>query len=377
MNRPKRDQTGYVLPVVLYLLAAIAVGVTAASGVFLRVADRLSYGAAETQFQIDAMTLEARAAHLLATEPLRQGGLEIGGQRISRNVAFMGDAPRIPPPPVLRGAAMPFGGLGSDGYGRLLDFDGRAYDARIGPSGARRYRVAMQDVAGLLDVNRLSEEEVVGFLGAYGVSPLQARRLAATLRDFLDADDDVSFGGAERAAYRREGLRDPPNARVIARSGLFGALGWGDPAISGARLAMLGYLWAAGDEEPVRMNVNTASATALSAAFGLDARAAERAVAEREEAWFTSLDDFSTRVGAPAPGDSFSIYSFPARSVRLVIQDVSRVEALESVLVIAPAGADRPVFVKRLREYVYGQPADAAQAETAGQLPSASSLLSR
>lgn len=381
--RSRNDgQAGYALPVVLYLLAAIAVGVTAASSVFLRVGSRLSFVNSDVRFSIDALTMEARAAHLLASEPLRQGGVEVGGARIAREAEFLGQAVSAAPPSLMRAEAdkAPLAGASQSerGYGRLVDFDGRPYRIELGPEGARAYRAYFQDAAGLLDINRASEEETFRLLVEFGVSPLSARRLAAHLGDFLDTDDDVRFSGAERSAYRRAGLRGPPNARISARSNVFDALEWRGALAPEARRSMMRFIWAAPDEEPVNVNVNTAPAVVLRSKFDLQGRSLDRALGEREGAWFLGLDDFSVRTGTPARGDSFTIYSFPARSVRLVLEDVGRAEALESALILAPGGADRPVFVMRLREYAHGQPPAHGAAGTAlPELPEAASLFSR
>jgi general secretion pathway protein K len=70
--------------------------------------------------------------------------------------------------------------------------------------------IALNDVAGLVDLNAASLGLLEWLLRGLGVAPERAAALAAAIVDFRDEDDIPGVNGAESAAYRAAGLAHGP-----------------------------------------------------------------------------------------------------------------------------------------------------------------------
>ncbi len=81
----------------------------------------------------------------------------------------------------------------------------------------RQVSVTLSLERGRLALNQASEEQLIALLEAAGEQTLAARRLAAAILDWRDADDLARLNGAEASGYRSAGLAYTP------RNGDFGA----------------------------------------------------------------------------------------------------------------------------------------------------------
>jgi len=74
----------------------------------------------------------------------------------------------------------------------------------------RRLVLALQDQAGLIDLNAAPRPLLEAAFRALGIGDADALRLAAEVMDYRDADDDPEPGGAERPQYAARGLSHGP-----------------------------------------------------------------------------------------------------------------------------------------------------------------------
>jgi general secretion pathway protein K len=71
-------------------------------------------------------------------------------------------------------------------------------------------RIAIQDTAGRVDLNRASAVLLAALFAGHGVDALSARQLAARTIDYRDRDDVTLDDGAEREDYAAGGAPAPP-----------------------------------------------------------------------------------------------------------------------------------------------------------------------
>lgn len=266
----RRPQRGFVLVLTIWILAAIAI----ATAYF---AERVqaSLRAAVTRQDINRAELalsDGRAEILfrLATLPMTVGGL--------------GDPPNA------------------------IRLDGRVYVEAGGT-------LELQDVAGLMGLNRFGDEAMSRLLTTIGVPQPRHASLIDALGDYTDADDLRRLNGAEAAQYAAAGLQSRPrNGPLTSPLELRDVLGW----------SREGILWTAGagvldfvaPEASGRLNPNTAPWQVLTSLPGVTRDVAAVFLARRElqsidAAWIDST--LGTQYDTlPSP-----IQSFPASAIRI------------------------------------------------------------
>jgi general secretion pathway protein K len=93
---------------------------------------------------------------------------------------------------------------------RLLadDAPARAFTARLD---GVEIAVALEDEAGKVDVNEAESELLEAAFEAAGLKPAEAARLADSVADWRDADDERRLQGAEAPEYRAQNRPPPRN----------------------------------------------------------------------------------------------------------------------------------------------------------------------
>lgn len=152
----------------------------------------------------------------------------------------------------------------------------------------------LRDQQGRLNLNIIVDgaprSDYAALARLFALLALDPRPLAA-LRDWLDADEEVTPNGAESQAYL---ARDPAyrsaNQPLTSIESLYRVSGFNDKIIDSIRpyVAVL--------PAGVKLNLNTASAEVLAARFGLPLTDAKTLVLSRDQARFTSMEDFIARV---------------------------------------------------------------------------------
>ena len=340
--------SGYVLPTVLVLIAlASLVSLTAMESV-AALASLAEQSRAATRFRAAALTAEARAVFLMATEPLGPDRVRVGGVRMSVLGAF-GEGSGAP--------------TESGVEGEPLFLDGRPYQlsAAGGPVIAR-----VQDTAGLLNLNIAREPQLAALFQRQGIGEDEAVALAAQVADFVDTDHLRRARGAEEREYRAAGLPPPINGAFRRPEQIFAVMD-AQRFISPSRFR---GLWPLITSEPdsSAFNINTAPAEVLVARFGLPEALAQRAVQRRLGSPYNSLDDLEREVGIALADDPTITYTFPNGRFRLIIQAAEGDLSYSSVIVLTPEAADRP-FVVESERLSHVEPIAGAASEAFENLP--------
>lgn len=338
MRSARIREGGFILPLVLVLVAVIALSLVSALGALGSVQSDLRRLRDGLELERVGLIAEARVTYLLTTEPLGALGVRVGGRRISREEEFG----------VIRSEAAE-AALGN-GPERLVRLDGRHYRFTPAQTDGPVYLLALQDGAGLFNWNLIDEARTSRFLQAQGVEEPAARALAGAAADFVDPDDLRRLNGAERSEYDRAGLAGPANQAFFSVKQIVALLGWG--ALAPEQQARIL------DESIVTdgsgpFNVHTAGSAALRAWFNLDERGAGLVRTTRETSLLRGPEDVAALTGVPSDIDELRIFTFPAPRMRLRLlragpAGVRPVDIYEAELVLGRAGTDRPFHFDRV-----------------------------
>lgn len=330
----RSSSEGFVVPLVAVALALLSLAIWSAADVSSNLNRRLEARRDRLRFETAAATAEARIAHLFLTEPLTQRAIRVGAPRFNDPVTDRA--------PAIARLFQPTRAPQSE-----LTLDGRPYRLALDASESGSFWIEVQDEAGLLNLNSLEEAPIVRALELLGVAPDEARSLAAALADFTDADSLRRLNGAEASEYRRANRMAPRNVPLQSQNGLADVLGW---ARLNPRQRTRLQEMATTAPPSQSLNLNTAPWVILRAALGLDERAAKIIVKAREERTLVSSSDIS-RLAGGAISSGLAISSLPSRHIRITMRtgETSTRAQLRyrSRLILAPAGASRPVFWQR------------------------------
>jgi DNA uptake protein ComE-like DNA-binding protein len=320
----RRAQPGFALPSVLFVTAMVTL-------VFLVAIQALASLASETRrvktrvaFEASALSLEARTTFITATRPLGPAAATGAG------------AAAAPP----------------------LALDGRPYAAGLDLT------LAAQDEAGLINLDNLPTPARARLFAAMGVSPAYQAAMADRLGDYMDVADLKRPQGADAADYARAGLPAPPQGPLVRRAQALGLLGW-DAAVGPQRWRDFADNVTA-DPSSSDVNVNTAPAATLEVLYGLTPAQAEAAVARREGAPFTELEDLGRAVGLKLLSDAERSYTMPNGRLALKVEDADAGFAYRSRLILSPDDPARPFWVA---EPVISQLSPAERAQVPAHAP--------
>lgn len=273
-----RRDSGFILVVVLWLLAAIAI---VASLVVWWSRQRVAEATVSVdalQDRIDTIGTRDTLLFITATVPMTRGGLP---------------AEPLSAAELARRRFDEFGGLDKTPRGGELRLDDTPY------RGLGDVVVRLQDEAGLVPIASPDPLRTAALLQSAGIDRARRGRLSAALEDYVDEDDLRRLNGLEARDYERAG-RAPPTGRPLRAVGeVFHVLGWDElPASTRARIAeraTVGYVGA--------LNLNTAPFELIDA-MTIDCRSRCRSrVARRDEKPFESGLGFELETGAILPGD--------------------------------------------------------------------------
>lgn len=297
-------KAGFALPAVLAITGVVCLALLAA----VSAVDSLARSARETHdrsaFEEAALSLEARATLSALTLPTTSAAILVPGRR---------------------GDIVPM----------LLDGT---------PYAASGLEVSLQDEAGLINLDTLPSKALPRLVQQFGVAPTQAPALAARLADFLDPDDLVRSGGAERETYLAAGRPPPANGPLRGRADILGVLGWEEAAPPGSWRAARSLLVT--DSANVGVNINTSPAPVLEVLYGLTLAQAGRAVARRRTKPFSTLEDLGRAAGAPLVGDAERSVIRPSNRMQFGAASNRAHQVYASRLVLTPDDPSRPFRVE-------------------------------
>lgn len=195
--------------------------------------------------------------------------------------------------------------------GTEIRLDGTPY-AGLGDA-----RFALQDDRGLVNLNWASGVMREAFYASRGVPPEQWGPLDAKRLDYQDPDSLHRLNGAEEDHYRRAGLPPPPNRTLATPLEFRRILQWG-PMLEGLDdERLLGMLTLAPGSS---INLNTASADVLALLPGMTPQEAERMIALRRQAPFTTVAQVQRTFPIP-PILEDGLTLFPNVSGNLILWD--------------------------------------------------------
>ena len=266
MTASTRLRAGFALPAVLGLVALLALVLLAAASALAVMTDTARRELDGAEFERQASSAQARALVLVATTPFAPDGLRLAGS---------GDVPEI--------------GLNRP----VLRLDGRPY---LLP-GAAPLTVALQDEAGLVNLNASRPDALLRLLARLRLPQAKAETLRDRLLDAIDADARPRPRGMEAEDYARRGLRPPPPGGFADLAEVAAVPGW-EPFATGSRRRELAAL-ATADAGSTAFNLNTASAPVLEVVLGVSPATAARLVALRAFTPIRSLAQAGLAPGSP------------------------------------------------------------------------------
>jgi type II secretory pathway component PulK len=297
-------RAGFVLPSVLFVVAMLTLVFLVAIQSLNSLAEETRRATSRVQFEQSALSLEAQAAFLAATRPLAPAAI------------LQGWAPTAD---------------------TLLALDGRPYVA------APNLTLSVQDEGGLINLNALTQPAMANLFAALGANAAWRPVMVDRLSDYMDADDIKRPNGAEADDYLRAGLPPPPNAALRRRDQVIGVMGWREAVPSANWRGFRDNVTA--DPVSVAVNVNTAPAAVLEVLYGLSPAQASAAIARREAAPFTTLEELGHASGVALVGDADRVYTFPNGRFALRVQDRASGWAYRSRLLLSPEDSVRPFWV--------------------------------
>jgi type II secretory pathway component PulK len=302
----RASRRGFALPAVLVVVAVVAL-------VVLAEVSALRGLARETRLAVDRARLDTQALDLEA------------------QVAWVVAAGQPGPDAVIRP---------DDLAGAKLWIDGRPQAVDWTPG----LKVAVQDEAGLVNLDVLDRAGQAALLREAGVRPDKVATMLDRLADYADADGLVRADGAEAGDYARAGLPPPLNAPLDRIARLNGILGWRE-AIDPDAWSRLRETVVV-DPTSAVININTATAPALVLGFGLTAGQARAVIARRRERPFLSLEDLGRAVGRRMVGDSERVYGFPNGRFTVKVTSSTGRAGYHARIVLTPRDPERPFWIE-------------------------------
>lgn len=269
MTAVAKTSNGFVLPLVLWVLAAIAIGVAIFAERVAAALDLASASQQRVQRIIDMSETRAEILFRLGTTPLSEYGLG------------------TLPGPVIALADQPYRGEG-------------------------RSVVSLQDERGLFNFNSASEDQVHRFLGAFDVPFDERGHLIDTLRDYTDEDDFKRLNGAESREYAAGGLPPPPNRDLLTPFDARRILGWNGLL---GKWRQVDELSATGDS--VGINPNTAVWQVIATVPGVSGEAARLFLDRRAAQPIQSIEQIGSIVAVPMNSLFLKVFPFPGDNIRI------------------------------------------------------------
>lgn len=328
---PRPRAAGFAFAATLWALAALAILASYVDGVVAAEVERARLARAALQGELDQRATEATVLFLLATE--RQNHRAV--------LLTVGDAPVA---------------LARQASGEL-GLAGQAY-AGVGDT-----VFAVQDENGLVSVNLPGDPALPALLRHVGVPRPDAARAMARLGDYIDVDDALSLGGAERFDYARRNLPAPKNHQLAAPLELRRVLDVDGVVAAGQWRRLLPLLT---PRVTVGYNFNTMRPEAMAALLGVDEAAVASLLAARAERPIAGLADVQALTGALPALDPELVVPVPSNALRLAFWRRGADSRTVVGITLTPAAQAAPWR----KEYRYSEPLAEGQL-VAGAVPEA------
>lgn len=271
-------ESGFVLAVTLWILAAIAVLAAMVSMWALSGVQDASAYQDEVQDEIDGYGTTQTVLYLIATRDFTRAGLPVA---------------RIDRAEYAKRVLEEFGALRTDPIGGEMKLDDHAYE------GLGNTRFSIQDESGLMTLSAFNVQSAQRIVDAEPDLKAQGSRLRDALLDFVDEDDETRTQGAEVAEYSATGLgQGPANRRLASPLEIRRVLGWAQlPAESLERTESRFTPYYNGP-----LNINTAPAEVLASYLPGCPSTCNTVVSLREQDPIRNTDELQRRLVIQLPG---------------------------------------------------------------------------
>jgi general secretion pathway protein K len=198
-------QKGFILPLTLWVVAAIGLVIVAVSQWVSQAVDNARTLSEHAKMDLAISDIRNQIVYVMGTRPMTYRGLEIGSlvNDIDRNDA----------------TALMTADFETT---RFIQMDGRPYRVESHPE----FMVQLYDGRGLVNLNSVSAPYMRRFLALFDVPEPEQNSLIDALEDYIDRDDLTRISGAETREYKRLGRRPPANAWLMTPLEAQYVLGW-------------------------------------------------------------------------------------------------------------------------------------------------------
>lgn len=264
------EQRGFILPLTLWVIAAIGMIVVAVGDWVARATDNARILSESVEAQTVVSDIQNELIFIIGTRPMTYRGIEVGKLL---NKIDQTDA-----------TALMTADYQSSSY---INMDGRAYKIESNPD----YILRLYDGRGMVSLNTVSAPYVRRLLALYNVPEQTQNSMVDALEDYTDRDDLTRISGAEQREYERLGRRPPANAWLMTPLEAQYVLGWDQ----------VPELWKRDQEAPLLstcigagFNPNTASREAILSTFsGLLDENVNNVLERRKERPFRNIREFA------------------------------------------------------------------------------------
>ena len=217
-------------------------------------------------------------------------------------------------------------------------------------SGLGRVLFALQDERGLFGINSPRQPFLGHALEHVGVRGVDVRRLMPLIGDYIDMDDEIALGGAERYDYMRARRSPPANWFMAGTPELKQVLGV-EGAISDSQWRRLRPLLT--PRVQIGYNFNTMSPEAVAALVG-GREAAQLLLEEREERVIRTLEEVADLTGRLLRLDPDEMLILPSPATRVGVWTAGSTRRSVLGIRMTPGSVTAPWR----KEYRYSEPID-------------------
>ena len=289
---PQHHNRGFILPVTLWIVAAIGLVVVAINQWLSNTVENARIFRERADAQLAFVGIRDELIFAMVTRPMSYRGMETGKliDKVDQKDAN----------------ALMAADYKTD---RFLRLDGSPYIVESNPN----YIIRIYDGRGLINLNGLSQPYVRRLLGLYELPEQVRNSLVDSLEDYLDRDDLTRISGAEEKDYERLGREPPANAWMVSPLEAQAILGWDQ----------IQNFWRRELEAPLLttcrvpgFNPNTASREALIASLpGLVEENLADMLLRRKESPFRNTRELSVASGTVLREEPFFFTFAPAACV--------------------------------------------------------------
>ncbi len=316
---------GFVLVGVIWVLAALALLASYIDGVVTADIERVRLAKRALQQELDARSTEATLLYLLATGRTNHQGLILEAEQR-----------------FLEPGGEPLRGSG-DG---VLTVTGQVYQ------GLGEIRFSIQDENGFASVNAPRNPLLAAVLEYVGVGTDQIVQIKALVGDYIDIDDELELGGAERVEDRGGRLPLPANWLMVTPLELRRVPGVREliDATQWRRLRPLLTTCL-----PYGYNFNTMRPEVVAALLGVTESRLEGLLKARAERPLARLDEVAELTGVRADVDPTMVLAYPSPNLRIAIWSTGGGVRSVVGIMLTPRSNAAPWR----KEYWYSEPVDA------------------